>query len=533
MSDAKRTRALRAALVAGSIAALAATPAHAEQPGIEGSMGPSTHTPPYVLPVAAGVRTASLLTVGDSVEGYRMAGIPDGMGAYRNDGNGLTLLMNHEINELSGNRAPARTARRVRVGVVDRSQVVRGHVRARSHRSGRPVLGLPRRRVLAVPADGFDAPFDAFNAPFDRFCSNTLTTPGQLFNEETGNGYEGQLFFPSEENGNIGRSFGLTTDGAMAQLPRLGLFSYENVAPAYNSTDTTLAFGSEDEADGQLWIYAGTKQAGGSPFDRAGLNNGVPSVASVAGATTDAGFRATYGKDTPARFALNEVNWNQDGNALNAEAKAKGLSLDRIEDSHWDPASPNDLYFLTTESGKGADTPTGRYGRDGGGLWRMRFDDIERPGLGGTLTLLLDGSEEPFLNKPDNMTIDGEGNLLIQEDPGNNVSLARIVAYRIADGARGVLARFDPALFGWRGAQAGERQPRARRRSADVRRGVLGDHRRTRCRRPALVPLRRAGAPAQPRPRARPGRAAAGPARRQVEGRLRHRALMRHARRVD
>ena len=51
------------------------------------------------------------------------------------------------------------------------------------------------------------------------------------------------------------------------------------------------------------------------------------------------------------------------------------------------------------------------------------------------------------------MAIDGEGNLLIQEDPGNNVSLARIVAYRIADGERAVLARFDPELFGWRGAK--------------------------------------------------------------------------------
>ena len=459
MSDAKRTRALRAALVAGSIAALAATPAHAEPPGIEGSMGPSTHTPPYVLPVAAGVRTASLLTVGDSVEGYRMAGIPDGMGAYRNDGNGLTLLMNHEINELQGIvRRHGQRGAFVSEWSIDRKSF--------EVTSGRDLIdpGVQYWDYLAgeyspFPADGFDAPFDAFNAPFDRFCSNTLSTPGQLFNEETGNGYEGQLFFPSEENGNIGRSFGLTTDGALAQLPRLGLFSYENVAPAYNSTDTTLAFGSEDEADGQLWIYAGTKQAGGSPFDRAGLNNGIPSVASVAGATTDAGFRATYGKDTPARFALNEVNWNQNGNALNAEAKAKGLSLDRIEDSHWDPASPNDLYFLTTESGKGADTPTGRYGRDGGGLWRMRFDDIERPRLGGTLTLLLDGSEEPLLNKPDNMTIDGEGNLLIQEDPGNNVSLARIVAYRIADGARGVVARFDPALFGWRGLKLANGNP--------------------------------------------------------------------------
>ena len=51
------------------------------------------------------------------------------------------------------------------------------------------------------------------------------------------------------------------------------------------------------------------------------------------------------------------------------------------------------------------------------------------------------------MNKPDNMAIDTHGNLLIQEDPGNVNHLARIVAYRISDGALGVVARFDPALF--------------------------------------------------------------------------------------
>ncbi len=286
---------------------------------------------------------------------------------------------------------------------------------------------------------------------FDRFCSNTLTTAGQLFNAETGRGYDGRLFFPGEENGDIGRGFALTTDGEMVQLPRMGLFSYENTAPAYNRTDTTLAIGSDDEAAGQIWVYAGAKQSAGSPFDRAGLTNGSPSVAAVAGATTDAGFRAAYPKGTPARFTLSGIDWTRDGATQNAEARAEGLSLNRIEDGHWDPSSPNDFYFVTTEGGKGAPASTGRFGRDGGGLWRLTFDDIERPELGGSLTLLLDGSEPPFLNKPDNMAIDGEGNLLIQEDPGNNVALGRIVAYRIADGAHGVLARFDPALFGWKG----------------------------------------------------------------------------------
>ncbi len=85
--------------------------------------------------------------------------------------------------------------------------------------------------------------------------------------------------------------------------------------------------------------------------------------------------------------------------------------------------------------------------RDGGGLWRLRFKDVSDPSKGGTLELLLDGSEAPYLNKPDNMTIDGKGNLLIQEDPGNNAQLARIVAYDIDTGDRGVLAEFDPAQF--------------------------------------------------------------------------------------
>jgi hypothetical protein len=53
----------------------------------------------------------------------------------------------------------------------------------------------------------------------------------------------------------------------------------------------------------------------------------------------------------------------------------------------------------------------------------------------------------PHLNKPDNIDIDTGGNLLIQEDPGNNAHVSRIVAYDTATGARGVLATFDPDRF--------------------------------------------------------------------------------------
>jgi hypothetical protein len=46
------------------------------------------------------------------------------------------------------------------------------------------------------------------------------------------------------------------------------------------------------------------------------------------------------------------------------------------------------------------------------------------------------------------MDIDRDGHLLIQEDPGGNDHVARIVAYDIESGALATLATFDPALFG-------------------------------------------------------------------------------------
>ena len=85
--------------------------------------------------------------------------------------------------------------------------------------------------------------------------------------------------------------------------------------------------------------------------------------------------------------------------------------------------------------------------RDGGGRRRWRFDDIENPEDGGTLTLLLDGTEAPKLFNPDNITVDRRGHVLIQEDPGGNDHVARIYAYDIASGKVAEVVMFDPALF--------------------------------------------------------------------------------------
>jgi hypothetical protein len=284
-------------------------------------------------------------------------------------------------------------------------------------------------------------------AAFSRFCSATLTKEGQL---KTGSrGYGGRIFFANEEAGDEGRAFGVTLDGRAYQLPRLGLFSWENTVAAMNRSNKTLVIGNEDGGDGQLRAYVGTKQRSGLPVDKAGLTNGVLNVVDVPG-FEDATSSAAYGKGVSRPFVLNAIDYDKNGVDQNVEAAAKGTTLNRIEDGSFDPQNPNDYYFVTTEGGDTTADPTEPTNsvRDGGGLWRLSFKNIERPQLGGTLTLLLDGTEAPYLNKPDNVTIDGDGNLLIQEDPGGNAHFARIVSYRIEDGALGVLAQFDRTKFG-------------------------------------------------------------------------------------
>ena len=453
MFENQRGRGAAAAVLAGAVA-MAPTGVASAHRSSETVTGPTSSASPYVLPVATGVSITSLLTVGDSPagSGYRMVGIPDGLGARQVGRGRLEVLVNHELRDTVGavrshgqpGAFVSRWTLNPKTGVVS---------------SGSDLIQSVRYWQYGTPGQYGSAPVAPAGAvgghtlAFSRFCSGYLSEEGELRNRRTGRGYAGQLYFANEESGDEGRVFAVTMDGVAWQLPRLGLFSWENTIVAPTRGDTTVVVGNEDAAAGQLRVYWGTKRATGTEVERAGLTNGANHVLAVAGAavTTDAAFRAAYGKGAAVPVTFAEQEWNASGAVQNAAAASAGLTLNRIEDGAFDPRHRNDYYFLTTEGGDKT-VPAGAPTRDGGGLWRLRFTDVDRPELGGTLTLLLDGSEAPYLNKPDNMAIDRHGNLLIQEDPGNNAHLARIVAYRIADGARGVVAQFDPALFSAGGA---------------------------------------------------------------------------------
>ncbi len=439
-------KARRELTVAVAVTAAALTALTTGQATAATESGPSTTVAPYLVPVAEGVNTTSLLTVGDrpADNGYRMVGIPDGLGAYH-QGRDLVVLENQELTNTQGIvRRHGQQGAFVSRFVIDSAT---GRVKSGSDLidPGVQYWNYPAGTYSGVPVPPAGAT-SGHTAAFSRFCSGSLTSPGQL--QHGNRGYPGQIYFANEESGDEGRSFGVTLDGQAYQLPRLGLFSWENTQAAANRTDTTVVMGNEDGSTGQLRAYVGSKQKSGSAVDQAGLTNGILNVVDVQG-VKDATSSLAYGKGHPRPFGLSEINWNQSGTKQNADAAEVGTTLNRIEDGGFDPKNRNDYYFITTEGGDTTPDPTtpSNSVRDGGGLWRLSFQNVDKPERGGTLTLLLDGTEAPYLNKPDNMTIDHEGNLLIQEDPGNNAHVARIVSYRIKDGALAVVAQFNPAQF--------------------------------------------------------------------------------------
>jgi hypothetical protein len=393
----------------------------------------------------------SLITTGELASpGHAFVGVPDGLG-ITGRGRVATVLVNHELTPAQGIvRAHGQKGAFVdrlridtRTGEVLSGEDLITDVKFWDYANG--VWGSTPTRPADAVAGGL--------AAFTRFCSGHLTEIGALSGPR-GLGYDGQIYFANEESGDEGRTFGVTETGTAYQLPALGLFSWENTLEAPVRSSRTVVLGNEDANPGQIRVYVGDKQRQGNAVERAGLSDGSLFVLDVAdeAVSTDAQFRATYGTRTPAKVTIGAdelIDTTVSGAAQNVAAAAKGLSLNRIEDGAFDPNHPNDYYFLTTEGGSTAANPAEpAVARDGGGLWRLSFTDVTRPEKGATLTLLLDGSEAPYLSKPDNMDIDRDGHLLIQEDPGANDHVARVLAYDIRRGALATLATFDPALFG-------------------------------------------------------------------------------------
>jgi hypothetical protein len=392
----------RTSLVAGAcaMAVLALGSPASAAPG--GSTGPSSSDAPYLVRQVPGVTLTSILTAGDTVNGYRMAGTPDGLGAFDNGDGTFTLLVNHEFGSAAGvPRAHGGTGAFVSRYVVDKATL-------------RVLSGSDQIRQLVTTG----------SQNLNRLCSADLPATSAFYNAATGLGYDGRIFMNGEEAAPNGRAFGHVVDtGVSYELPALGKAGWENVVANPATGDKTTVVGQSDGGTQNVYVYSGTKQATGTPVDQAGLTNGTRGSILVAGLPVEDGAQPL--PDGPLNFTVTAPG-------------VLGTTFDRPEDGSWDPTNPNVYYFVTTAA-------FGEHSR----LWRATFTDAANPSLGGTIERVLEGpsvaTEGPHMM--DNITVNDRGQLIILEDVGNNPYLGGVYQFDPGTGALARIAQHDPERF--------------------------------------------------------------------------------------
>jgi hypothetical protein len=399
---------------------------------IAGETGPSTSKTPYMYATTPNGKFTSILTANETVGGYKMAGLGDGMGAYDNGNGTFTLLANHEMgNTLGAVHAHGQKGAFVSKWVINKSDL--------SVVSGADLIqNVYLWNPLTSSYIHYNAAFSTATAAFARFCAGDLPEISAFYNSATGKGTQERIFMNGEENGNEGRAFGHIATGASAgktyELPYLGKLSWENAVANPKASDNTVVVGLDDQTPGQVYVYVGTKTTTGTDIDKAGLNNGKLFGVAVTGlvAETSGSIPAPA---TP--FTMVDLGFvqNSTGLAINNASNSAGVTnFLRPEDGAWDPKNLNDFYFVTTNS---FSSPSR--------LWKLSFVDGSNPALGGTVTALLDGTEGQRML--DNMTIDNYGHILLQEDPGGNNHIAKVWQYDIATDVFKLIGTQDTTRF--------------------------------------------------------------------------------------
>lgn len=412
--------------------------------------GLSSSASPYLIGYEPNVRFTSILSVGDSVGGYAMVGIPDGLGAWDNGDGTFSLVMNHELgNTQGGVRAHGAVGAFVSRWVINKSDLS-------------VVSGVDAITTVKLWDDVNKVFYTQANYAIGRLCSADLAAQSayQWTDTNTGITYgtANKIFLTGEENGSEGKEFGVVLEGAETgiayELAYTGLFSWENAVSSPFAQLKTINIGLDDSSGGEVYVYIGDKKTTGTEVDKAGLNDGLL-YGIRAASLYDAG-NPTANDETDVLAAsgrFDMVNLGDvsalTGTQLETLSDNNGVSsFMRPEDGHWDPTNPNVFYFLTTASFTGQSR-----------LYKLTFDDITNPENGGTIEAVLSSSDLPANGgvgprMMDNMTVDANGIIWIQEDVGNQAHTGRILRYDPATDTVTVSSAHDVARFGAPGVAA-------------------------------------------------------------------------------
>jgi hypothetical protein len=430
---------LMSAIGIGSVVVVvAATTAFART---DDGRGPSSSESPYLIRTTPGVVTTSILTTGDSVDGYRMVGIPDGLGAYDNGDGTFTVLMNHEIPSNAGTvRAHGGKGAFVSKWTIEKEELKVTH--------GEDLIKrVFRRNPTTAQWELVPAGSPLLN--LGRLCSADLAQ-GAFYDAATGLGTQEQIFMDGEEVGDEGRPFGTVATGPDAgsayHLSSLGRMSFENSLAKPGAGTSTVVAELDDTGNGQVYFYVGTKKNSGTDIDKAGLSGGMLYGLKIDGVTSE--DNATTLPGGSARFSLVPLGdvAQLTGVELDALSRSSGVSgLNRPEDGSWDPSDAQNFYFNSTASFTGISR-----------IWKLRFDTASDVLAGGVATIeVASPAFDP--SKPntdqggprmlDNMTVNEHGQVISLEDVGNNAYLGGVYQYDPSTKALARIAEHDPNRF--------------------------------------------------------------------------------------
>jgi hypothetical protein len=377
------------------------------------------------------ISLTSILTVGEAITGYKMVGIPDGLGAFDNNNGTFTLLMNHKLDSNQGlSRAHGSTGAFVSKWVINKADL--------TIESGSDLIR--NVKLWNTATQSYDLYDSASPMPigFSKFSSADLPVVSGLYNSSSTFGTLDKILLSGEENGAEGRAFAHVLTGVNAdttvELPFLGKLNWENVVVCPSRGQKTIIAGLDNEMGGQIYFYSGIKSDSGSAIEKAGLTNGKLFGVKVTGLSDELNGSIPAPNTT---FTMVDLGIVKDSSGAGIELMSNSLGATKFlqpEDGAWDPKSPADFYFVTSNT---FNNPSR--------LWRLRFTNIRNPEFGGTITAVLDGTEG--IKMMDNMVIDTLGRIIIQEDAGNNAHLGKVWLYNIANDQLLQLAEHDSTRF--------------------------------------------------------------------------------------
>jgi len=395
--------------------------------------GPSSSQTPYLTPTAQGWSATSLLTVGDAIGGYKMVGIPDGLGAFSSGVNQMTVVANHELGNTVGTaRAHGAIGAFVSKWVIDTStwQVISGGDLVTSAANQLMWNGT----TWAQPATPY---------AINRLCSADLADVSAFYDSSSGYGYNGRIFLNGEEAGAEGKGFAWIVDGAEAgkvyELPHHGKYSWENALarsnyglnPGATNLLQTVVVGTDDTTPGEVYVYIGAKTNTGNAVQKAGLANGLTygikasSNVGYSGAIALENATGINGTFTLAQIFDNATLPNKTGAQFQTESTRLGVTqFARPEDAHW--LDTDSLVFATTGATVNSISVSSK-------IYQLDFNSDDANGIlttGGNIKVVvnsanLTGKDGAKAQTFDNLTVGDDGLLYIQEDPGNAAYVAK------------------------------------------------------------------------------------------------------------